>query len=136
MIAIRKLINTYLNTKHPTTQVFYEDAPPETLPPYVIWSFGPSVQMNESTETVMLDIDGWDIPPDNSTLALEELMELIDGDGDLTNPSGLNQLTLRSDDISIQIRRETRLTVPDEDKTIKRKTYTYTVSIYEQETVI
>lgn len=136
MIQLRKLINTYLETKIASDRVYYEDVPTDTEKPYITFSFGPATQLDESVENVILEIDGWDIPLDNSTLALEQLLEDIDGDGDLTNPSGLNQLTLRNDDISIQIRRETRLTVPDEDKTIKHKQYTYVVSVYEQETVI
>jgi len=136
MIALRKLINAYLETKISSDRVYYEDAPVETVPPYIIFTFGPATQLDESVENVILEINGWDVPADNSTAALEQLMEDIDGDGDLTDPSGLNQLTLRNDDISIQVRRETRLTVPDEDKTIKHKLYTYVVSVYEQETAI
>lgn len=136
MIALRQLLNTYLDTKHTPSQVFYDDAPPDTPVPYIIFGFGPGTQIDESVENVILEINGWDIPPNNSTIVLETLMESIDGDGDLTDPTGLNQLTLRSDDISIQIRRDTRLTVPDEDKTIKHKLYTYIVSVYEEETII
>lgn len=131
MIELRKLLQAYLPTLHP--RVYYTEAPVDAQTPYIVYSFQASFTGDESTETMLIDIEGWDIPVGGDSTVIEELMETIKGDGSLiSDPTGLDEKTLSNTKITANFRFESRLTVPDEDKAIKHILHNYQVSIFER----
>ena len=130
MIELRKILQPFLKTLH--DQVYYLEAPDDAVVPYIVYSFQSSFTGDESAETMVLDVDGWDIPADGDTTTIEELMETIKGDGSLlSDPTGLDEKILSSDTISATFRFESRLMAPDEDPTIKHIVHNYQISIFE-----
>jgi hypothetical protein len=113
-------------------KVYYDEATEKAPFPYIVYSFEPIITQDESSDTFILDVDGWDAPPTRDTEPLERLMERIDGDGNLENPTGLNERVIITDRVTLILRREGRYSIPDEDKTIKRRRYTYQVTVFER----
>lgn len=131
MIELRKILQPFLKSLH--DQVYYLEAPDDSTVPYIVYSFQSSFTGDESAETMLLDLDGWDIPSNGDTTVIEELMETIKGDGSLiSDPTGLDEKTLSNDKISATFRFESRLMAPDEDPTVKHILHNYQISVYER----
>ncbi len=131
MIELRKILQPFLKSLH--DQVYYLEAPDDATVPYLVYSFQASFTADESAETMLLDLDGWDIPANGDTTVIEELMETIKGDGSLiSDPTGLDEKTLSNDKISTTFRFESRLMAPDEDPTVKHILHNYQISVYER----
>ena len=133
MLSIRTALqNNILPAAVSTTPLYYDLAAERAVFPYIVYSFEPITTDDESSDTFILDIDGWDAPANGDTTTLESLLEVIDGSGDLTSPSGLNEKVIITSDVTLILRREARYSIPDDDKTIKRKRYTYQVTVFER----
>jgi len=112
--------------------IYYEQASKNAKFPYIVFSFETILSEDESTNTFILNIDGWDAPSNGNTEPLEYLMENLDGDGSMENPTGLDNKVISTDKVTLVLRRELRFTIPDDDKTIKRRRYTYQVTLFEK----
>lgn len=132
MIALRKTIQAYLETKHP--RVYFKRAPEKAAFPYLVFDFQPSFTPDEGREQLLIDIDGWDKPTDGDSTALETLMQNVNGDGDLSSPSGLDRQAILANDILAVFRLESRDPVDDDDPLILRRKYTYNTTMYERST--
>lgn len=115
-----------------TTPLFYETAGKKTAKPYVVFSFEPISTVDESSDNFIVNIDGWDIPANGNTTALETLMKTIDGNGDITNPTGLNQKIINTSTVTLALRRINRFSIVESDTTVKRKRYQYQVTSFER----
>lgn len=123
LIEFRKLIKTYLLTK--VDRVYFEQAPNNAVYPYIVVDLPNSVD-DGSMENFVMDVDGWDAPPKGNTTALETMMNSVDGDGLINNPSGLHRKTLTLDgELSITFYRENRLTLRDDVSRIRRRKIIY-----------
>lgn len=122
MIALRKIITAYLKTQH--DDVFYQAADTGAMYPHVVYDIPLSTNVSEFSEPFSVEIDVWDMPTDGSTLALETLIESIN--------HGLDKQILESDAVMAVFDLEQRLSIPDDDKRIKRKRYTYTARLFEK----
>jgi hypothetical protein len=128
MIELRKAINTYLRTIH--QRVYFQSAPSDAPFPYVVYDIPNINDDGELQELIIIDIDGWDRPEKGNTMPLEFLMDSINGDGDLINPTGLNKRTLTAEKIAVSFYLETKLTLTDTDPLIKRRKYTYQAKLF------
>lgn len=130
MKALRTAITTYLKTLYPN--VYYEEAPSKAPMPYVVFSFNPSFTRSETGETFLLDIDGFDIPANNSSIAVEDMMELLKGDGNLLeDPTGLDRQILVDSEVYATFAFDTRNKVTEKDKKIKHLLHSYATTFYE-----
>lgn len=131
MIELRKAIQTYLETVHP--RVYFQDADPDAAYPYLVFDFDDISSEDEAFDRAILDIEGWDQPVTGDTLPLYQLMETLDGDGDISNPTGLRNRSIMTEDIVLVFRRSFKTGIPnDDDRTIKRVRYTYAVAVHER----
>jgi hypothetical protein len=126
MIELRKALLTYLKTIHP--RVYFQVAPEEAQYPYIVFDFPNTLFDGEYQENVSVHIDGWDNNPD--TTALESLMALINGNGELVNPTGLDKKTLISDTIAARFGLENKIPLRDDDPRIRRRKYIYQARIF------
>lgn len=125
IIEMRKSIQSFLKSKHP--RVFFEAAPDTAVYPYLVYDLPNSFNADESTETFVLEIDGWDYPSDGDTTALETLMDLIDkGNED----DGLHRKVILIPGMSMVFYRENRLSLKDDDIRIRRRKYVYQIKTF------
>lgn len=114
MIDLRTLLVTYLKTLHP--RVYFQVAPENAVFPYIVYDI-PSIMCDgEGYEVATIDIDGWDLNDTNDTIAIENLMDII---------NQLDKKTLSNANISASFFIDNKLAIIDEDKRIKRREYTY-----------
>lgn len=121
---LRKAIDALLVSLHPRS--FYQMARGNQVKPYVTWDL--TSTDDGDMEVYMLEVDGWADAADNT--ALEAMMEAIDGDGDLTAPTGLHRrvLTIAGNPVGT-IYRESRQPVPDDTDQIQRRRNTYQIRL-------
>lgn len=115
-----------------TTDLYFELADEEATFPYIVYSFDPISTDDESGNSLILNVDGWDAPSNGDSTTLEQLMQTIDGDGNIQNPTGLNEKIITTTEVTIILRRALRYAIPDNDPTIKRKRYTYNLTVFER----
>jgi hypothetical protein len=128
MIELRKVIKNYLKSIHP--RVYFQTAPGDAVYPYIVYDF-PSINSDgETQEIIIVDIDGWDRPDFGDTTQLENLMSSINGNGDLTNPTGLNKRTLDAAEIVASFYLDTKLPLTDTDPLIKKRKYIYQARLF------
>lgn len=129
MISLYALLGDFLETKHP--RVYSEAAPDDARYPYLVFNFPVNTDDGESSGTATADIDGWDAPGDGDTTALEILMARVNGNGEITNPTGLNKLTLASDTLKASFYLDRKIPLTDPDPRIRRRKYIYQVRLFE-----
>jgi len=127
MIELRTAIQKFISDIHERTS--HEDSTFDEVFPYITYSLNSVSSKDENQELFVLEVDGWDKSDDSTTI--EALMELIDGDGELVQPTGLNKAVLTTSKIIAIVTRDLRYTVPDSQKAIKHKRYVYSISLYE-----
>lgn len=132
MIGIRKALKANIRPTGVTAGLYYDDADEGSTFPYLVYSFEPITVQDESSDTLLLNIDGWDHPATGDTTTLEELMQTIDGNGSLVDPSGLNEKIIKTDEVTLILRRENRYSIPDDNKSIKRRRYQYLCTVFER----
>lgn len=121
MIELRTALSTYLKTLHP--RVYFQGAPENAVFPYIVYDIPQSVSDGENYEVINLDIDGWDSNSTGDTVVLETLM---------SNISAIDKHTLITDNIAVTFYLETKLTLEDDDKRIKRRKYTYQGKLFKR----
>jgi hypothetical protein len=132
MLDIREALQANIRPAGVTNGLYYEKASGKATFPYLVFSFEPINTQDESSDSFILDLDGWDAPSNGSTTALETLMRTVDGSGDITNPTGLNYKVITTTKVTLILRRQLRYDIPDTDKTLKRRRYTYLVTSFER----
>lgn len=120
MIEVRKAIVTYLKTLHP--RVYFQVAPEKALFPYIVYDLPNSFSDGEGGEIITLDIDGWDSNTTNDSTVIENMMK---------NINNIDKKVLMNDEISMVFYLENKMALVDDDKSIKRKKYTYQGKLFE-----
>lgn len=117
-LELRKVLNKVMGTVH--DRIYYESAPSDPVYPYVVYIF-PDTDDQDNLETFMMEVDAWDKPIDGSTVDLETLI----GNIDLL----LHRRVFNSNGVFFSIYRESRRTITDSDKNLKRRQYEYQIRV-------
>ena len=120
MKNLRKLLHPYLKSIHP--RVYFQDAPDDAQFPYLTYDFTQITNDGEEFETVALDIDGWDMPANGDTTALETLMQNVN---DL-----LNKKTLTAENLAVTFYLDRKIPLRDDNKNIRRRKYIYEARLF------
>ena len=128
MKQIRKVLQAQLMSLHP--RVYFQDAPDDAVPPYITFDITDMPADGEGFQTAAIDVDGWDMPIDDDTTALEDLMQTINGDGDILNPTGLDKKTLIAPGLAVTLYLDRKIPLKDTDPRIRRRKYIYQARIF------
>lgn len=108
MNAFADALYDVLRTKH--THVYRNKAPQSPTYPFIIYRVENVLDMSPSDD-LYVHVDVYD-DANVSVRALENLADLIDGDGDGLSPSGLNQLIIQTNELNAHFKREQRQHIP------------------------
>ena len=120
MKNLRKLLHPYLKSIHP--RVYFQDAPDDAQFPYLTYDFTQITNDGEGFETVALDIDGWDMPANGDTTALETLMQTVN--------DALNKKTLTAEGLAVTFYLDRKIPLRDDNKDIRRRKYIYEARLF------
>jgi hypothetical protein len=120
MKNLRKLLHPYLKSIHP--RVYFQDAPDSAEFPYLTYDFTQIVNDGEGFETVAVDVDGWDMPANGDTTALETLMQTVN--------DALNKKTLTDEDLAVTFYLDRKIPLRDDNKDIRRRKYIYEARLF------
>lgn len=116
--ALADEISAYLDTKH--SRVYRNKSPKRPIFPYVIYRVESAIDTYPSDD-LYVNIDVYE-DANESVRNMEDLADLIDGDGkvqdtegNLIEPSGLNHRIINTDTLNLQVERETRQYVGPEE---------------------
>lgn len=122
MMNLRKILYPFLKSLHP--RVYFQIAPDNAQFPYLVYDFTQIQNDGEDFETVAVDIDGWDMPSNGDTTALETLMETVN--------NGFNKKTLTADGLAVTFYLDRKIPLRDDDpkSLIKRMKYIYEARLF------
>lgn len=120
MKNLRKLLYPQLRGIHPC--VYFQVAPNNAQFPYLVYDFTQIVNDGEEFETVALDVDGWDMPADGDTTALETLMQTVN--------DALNKKTLTAEGVAVTFYLDRKIPLLDDNKDIRRRKYIYEARLF------
>ena len=120
MKNLRELLYPQLRAIHP--RVYFQVAPDSAEFPYLVYDFTQIVNDGEEFETVAVDIDGWDIPADGDTTALETLMQSVN--------NALNKKTLIAEGLAVTFYLDRKIPLVDDNPDIKRRKYIYDARLF------
>lgn len=109
--AVTDAVLDYLETKH--SRVYRNKTPQAPIFPYVVFIVE-SVVNSMPSEDLYLNINIYE-NPDKSVRVIEDLVDLIDGNGDGLDPTGLNQKIINTAALSLRFDREQRQYVSGTD---------------------
>lgn len=113
MIELSQQIRIFLKTLH--NRVYWEIAPENATYPYLVYDFQ-LYPDGEGGELVTLSIDGWDKTLLGDTIPLETLMAKV---------KTLDTKIITTDNISVVFFNENMLSIADDDKTLRHRSYNY-----------
>ena len=138
MKSLRELLHPYLKSIH--LRVYFQDAPDNAQFPYLVYDFTQITNDGEGFETAAVDIDGWDMPADGDTTALETLMQTVN--------DALNKKTLLADEklygfyspsqpfivveapFAVTFYLDRKIPIRDDNPDIKRRKYIYEARLF------
>jgi len=120
MKKLRELIHPHLKSIHPS--VFFQVAPDDAQFPYIVYDFTQITDDGEEFETVALDVDGWDMPANGDTTALETLMKSVN--------DSLNKKTLTTEGLAVTFYLDRKIPLLDDNKNIRRRKYIYEARLF------
>jgi hypothetical protein len=120
MKNLRELIHPFLKSIHP--RVYFQIAPDSAEFPYLVYDFTQIINDGEEFETVAVDIDGWDMPADGDTTALETLMQSVN--------AALNKKTLTAEGLAVTFYLDRKIPLLDDNKNIRRRKYIYEARLF------
>lgn len=128
MIEFRTILLDYLKKFHP--RIYFQDAPANAEYPYIVFDISSITADGEGSELAAVDVDGWDMPANGDTTGIETLMETINGNGDIENPTGLNKKTLTAENLTATFYLDRKIPLKDDDKRIKHRKYIYEARLF------
>lgn len=120
MKYLRELLYPRLKDIHP--RVYFQVAPDSAQFPYLVYDFTQIINDGEEFETVAVDIDGWDMPADGDTTALETLMQTVN--------DALNKKTLTAEGLAVTFYLDRKIPLLDDNKNIRRRKYIYEARLF------
>ena len=120
MKNLRELIRPFLKSIHP--RIYFQDAPENAKFPYLVYDFTQITNDGEEFETVAVDVDGWDMPSDGDTTALEILMQTVN--------DALNKKTLTAEGLAVTFYLDRKIPLRDDNKNIRRRKYIYEARLH------
>lgn len=120
MKYLRELLYPQLKAIHP--RVYFQVAPENAQFPYLVYDFTQITNDGEEFETVALDVDGWDMPADGDTTALETLMQTVN--------DALNKKTLTAEGLAVAFYLDRKIPLVDDNPGIKRRKYIYEARLF------
>jgi len=120
MKYLRELLYPRLKDIHP--RVYFQVAPESAEFPYLVYDFTQIVNDGEEFETVAVDVDGWDMPADGDTTALETLMQTVN--------DVLNKKTLTAEGLAVTFYLDRKIPLRDDNKDIRRRKYIYEARLF------
>jgi len=113
MVELSQQVRIFLKTLH--DRVYWEIAPENAIYPYIVYDFQ-LYPNGEGGELVTLSVDGWDKTLVGDITALETLMAKV---------KVLDTKVITTDNISVVFFNENMLSVADDDKTLRHRSYNY-----------
>lgn len=123
LVSFLTAFNTRVSTL--TERYYYGSIVPENVKLPYAWGRYSLTNDVEKLEDFMIDIDVIDNNPDCTDI--ETIVQNIDGDGDIANPSGMNYYRYSSGGISFRCFRVNRLALDSIDENIVRRQLRYRV---------
>lgn len=138
MIDIRKGIHSQLKSIHP--RVYFQRAPDTAQWPYITYNMPTVLDQGEGFQLFTFEVDGWDMPETGDTMALELLMQKVNGAinkkvvtnimehavGGFLSPSMYIYVdNTESGGFACVLHLDRRLNLDDEDPRIVRRKYVY-----------
>ncbi len=120
MKYLRELLYLHLKSIH--SRVYFQVAPENAQFPYLVYDFTQITNDGEEFETVALDVDGWDMPANGDTTALETLMQSVN--------DSLNKKTLTADGLAVTFYLDRKIPLRDDNPNIKRRKYIYEARLF------
>jgi hypothetical protein len=120
MKNLRKLLHPFLKSIHP--RVYFQAAPENAQFPYLVYDFTQITNDGEEFETVAVDVDGWDMPANGDTTALETLMQTVN--------DALNKKTLTAEGLAVTFYLDRKIPLRDDNKDIRRRKYIYEARLF------
>ena len=120
MTEIRTAIAQILKDLHP--RVYFQLAPEEALMPYLVFDLPSINDDGEGFQNILLDVDGWDIPPDGDTTPLDILMEAVN--------ENLNKKIVTTNNMAVIFYLDRKIPLQDDNKDIKRRKYIYEAKLF------
>ena len=120
MKYLRELLYPRLKDIH--SRVYFQVAPENAEFPYLVYDFTQITNDGEEFETVAVDIDGWDMPADGDTKALETLMQSVN--------DALNKKTLTAEGMAVTFYLDRKIPLRDDNKNIRRRKYIYEARLF------
>ena len=120
MKYLRELLYPRLKDIHP--RVYFQAAPDSAQFPYLVYDFTQIVNDGEEFETVAVDVDGWDMPSDGDTTALETLMQTVN--------DALNKKTLTAEGLAVTFYLDRKIPLRDDNKNIRRRKHIYEARLF------
>ena len=120
MKKLRELLYPQLKSIHP--RVYFQIAHDRAEFPYLVYDFTQIINDGEEFETVAVDIDGWDMPSDGDTTALETLMQTVN--------DALNKKTLTAEGLAVTFYLDRKIPLLDDNKNIRRRKYIYEARLF------
>src|SRR5690554_1682523 len=120
MKYLRELLYPQLKAIHP--RVYFQVAPENAQFPYLVYDFTQITNDGEEFETVAVDVDGWDMPADGDTTALETLMQTVN--------DALNKKTLTAEGLAVTFYLDRKIPLLDDNKNIRRRKYIYEARLF------
>ena len=120
MKYLRELLYPQLKAIHP--RVYFQVAPENAQFPYLVYDFTQITNDGEEFETVAVDVDGWDMPADGDTTALETLMQTVN--------DALNKKALTAEGLAVTFYLDRKIPLLDDNKNIRRRKYIYEARLF------
>lgn len=122
MTELRTIVQSQLLALH--SRVYFQVAPEDAVFPYLVYDIPDIFDDGEWFKRATVDVDGWDLPTDGDTTALETLMETV--------KDGLNKQTIVSASAGASFFLSSMHSLVDDDKRIKRRKYIFEAHLFER----
>ena len=116
VLILRSALQKVMKEVH--SHVYYENAGQSSSYPYIVYTLNNSID-DGTLENVDLEVDGWDMPTNGSTIPLEIMMGKVD--------DALHRSVYSIDGVFFTIYRENRRSIQDSDERLRRRQYVYQI---------